>query len=278
MEVEIFSDVVCPWCYLGKARLEAALASFDGEVTLRWRAFQLDPDTPREARPLLTWLGAKFGGEARARQMMAHVTTTAAEAGLRLDFDRALITNSSTRTGCSGWPTSRKRYCSEPPRTPSLELAGVLHRAHFTDGLDIGSADVLVDLADEVGLDRASVRDYLLSTRGTADVRAEIARAHDLGITSVPTFIFAGKYAVTGGPGHRDVRRGVGRGGPAGGSRPGGHPADPEPAHRPGHRRRLPGGLTAVRSPGMGWCNPSPRPGHRQRANARPGSTILLAA
>jgi predicted DsbA family dithiol-disulfide isomerase len=198
VEVEIFSDVVCPWCYLGKTRLEAALTSFDSEVTLRWRAFQLDPDTPRTPQPLLTWLGAKFGGEQRARQMMAQVASTAAEVGLHLDFDRALITNS--------FDAHRLLWLADQPETVLLgatadtqpELAGILHRAHFTDGLDIGSPDVLVDLADEVGLDRASVRDYLMSNRGIADVRAEIARAHDLGITSVPTFIFAGKYAVTG--------------------------------------------------------------------------------
>jgi len=72
VEIEIYSDVVCPWCYLGKRRLDAALASFDddpyaGEVTLRWRPFQLDPDAPRDGRPLLGWLGTRFGGEARAR-------------------------------------------------------------------------------------------------------------------------------------------------------------------------------------------------------------------
>jgi predicted DsbA family dithiol-disulfide isomerase len=198
VEIEIFSDVVCPWCYLGKARLEAALADFDGEVNLRWRAFQLDPSTPREGRPLLTWLGAKFGGEERARQMMAHITITAAAAGLRLDFDRALIANS--------FDAHRLLWLADQPETVLFgatadtqpDLAEALHRAHFTDGLDIGSVDVLVDLADEVGLDRARVRDYLHSTSGVADVRAQIARAHDLGITSVPTFIFAGKYAVSG--------------------------------------------------------------------------------
>ncbi len=174
------------------------MADFDGEFNLRWRAFQLEPGTPRESRPLLTWLGAKFGGEQRARQMMAHVTSTAAAAGLRLDFDRALIANS--------FDAHRLLWLADQPETvlwgatadTQPELADALHRAHFTNGLDIGSFDVLVDLADEVGLDRTRVRDYLHSTMGVAEVRTEIARAQHLGITSVPTFIFAGKYEVCG--------------------------------------------------------------------------------
>lgn len=198
MEIEIYSDVVCPWCYLGKARLEAALLSYDGEVTLRWRAFQLDPNTPQDARPLITWLAPKFGGEERARQMMTHVTDTAAAEGLRLDFDRALIANSLD--------AHRLLWFADQPETVLFGatadtqplLAEALHRAHFTEGRNIASHEVLADLAAEVGLDRDRVRDYLASTEGIADVRAEIARAHDLGITSVPTFIFAGKYAVTG--------------------------------------------------------------------------------
>ena len=129
---------------------------------------------------------------------MAHVTATAAEEGLRLDFDRALIANS--------FNAHRLLWLADQPETVMFgagadtqpELAEALHRAHFTDGLDIGSPEVLADLAAEAGLDRDRVLRFLASTEGVADVRAEIARAHDLGITSVPTFIFAGKYAVTG--------------------------------------------------------------------------------
>ena len=198
MEIEIYSDVVCPWCYLGKTRLEAALRSFDGEVNLHWRAFQLDPNAPQDARPLLTWLAPKFGGEQRARQMMAHVTATALADGLRLDFDRALIANS--------FDAHRLLWFADQPETVLFgatadtqpELAEALHRAHFTDGLDIGSPEVLANLANHVGLDRDRVRDFLASTEGIADVRAEISRAHDLGVTSVPTFIFAGTYSITG--------------------------------------------------------------------------------
>jgi predicted DsbA family dithiol-disulfide isomerase len=198
VEIEIYSDVVCPWCYLGKTRLERALATYPGEVTLRWRAFQLDPDMPHECQPLLGWLGQRFGGEERARQIMGHVTALAAAEGLSLDFDRALIANT--------FDAHRLLWFADQPETvvfgagpdTQAELADALHRAHFTDGLDIGSMHTLVEIADQVGLDPDRTHQFLTSNEGTADVRAQIAHAHDVGITSVPTFVFAGKYAVTG--------------------------------------------------------------------------------
>lgn len=202
MEIEIYSDVVCPWCYLGKARLEAALRSFgdsfDGEVTLHWRAFQLDPDAPRDGRPLLEWLGPRFGGHDRARQAMAHLTATAAAEGLHLDFDRALIANTFDAHRLLWFADQPEAVVFGAHAETQPELAEELHRAHFTEGLDIASVDHLVAVAARVGLDEERARQLLGSTEGTADVRAQIAQAHDLGITSVPTFVFAGKYAVTG--------------------------------------------------------------------------------
>jgi predicted DsbA family dithiol-disulfide isomerase len=198
VEIEIYSDVVCPWCYLGKARLEAALATFDAEVTVRWRAFQLDPDAPHECRPLMPWLAAKFGGIDRARQTVAHVTALARAEDLSLDFERAVIANT--------FDAHRLLWFADQPQTvfygagpdTQAEVADALHRAHFSEGRDIGSLDVLASVAEGAGLDPDRAREFLTSTEGTADVRAQIAHAHDVGITSVPTFVFAGKYAVTG--------------------------------------------------------------------------------
>jgi predicted DsbA family dithiol-disulfide isomerase len=200
VEIEIYSDVVCPWCYLGKRRLEAALAAspLADDVVLRWRAFQLDPATPREGRPLISWLGPKFGAEDRARQTWARVTPLGAAEGIRFDFERAVIANT--------FDAHRLLWFADQPATVIFgatadtqpELAEALHRAHFTEGLDIGAYEVLTSVAASVGLDEYRVRDLLATTEGTADVRAQMAQAQDLGITSVPTFIFAGKYAVTG--------------------------------------------------------------------------------
>ncbi len=191
-------NVVCPWCYVGKQRLDQALATFDAEVTLRMRPFQLDPHAPRDGQPLLDWLGRRFGSPEQARQVMAHVTTVAEEEGLHLDFDRAIIANTFDAHRLL-WFADRPEavvFGAGPDTQP--ELADLLFRAHFTEGLDLSSVDVLVELAEAVELDGDRVRQLLTSTEGIADVRSDLVRADDLGITSVPTFVAAGKYAVTG--------------------------------------------------------------------------------
>jgi predicted DsbA family dithiol-disulfide isomerase len=206
VEIEIYSDVVCPWCYLGKRRLEAALATFDGDVVLRWRAFQLDPAAPRPGQPLMPWLAARYGGEPRARQILTHVNAMAAAEGLRLDFDRAVIANT--------FDAHRLLWLADRPEAVFFgataqtqpELAEMLHHAHFVDGLDISCPDVLIGLAADAGLAAGRVRRMLSTTEGIADVRGELARAHDLGITSVPTFVVNGRYAITGAKGVDSLR------------------------------------------------------------------------
>jgi predicted DsbA family dithiol-disulfide isomerase len=203
VELEIYADVVCPWCYIGKTRLDHALATFGGEptgadVTVRMRPFQLDPHAPRDGQPLISWLGRRFGGEDRAVHMMAQVTTVAEAEGLCLDFDRAIIANTFDAHRLL-WFADRPEavvFGAGPETQP--ELADLLYRAHFTEGLDLASTDVLVELAERVELDGGRVHQLLTSTEGIADVRGDLARADDLGITSVPTFVAAGRYAVTG--------------------------------------------------------------------------------
>ncbi|WDZ86053.1 DsbA family oxidoreductase [Micromonospora cathayae] len=189
MEIEIYADVVCPWCYIGKRRLEQALAAYEGEVTLRYRPFQLDPSPVPEPRPLVEGLGAKFGGEQRARQMFAQVTEVAAGVGLKLDFDRAVTANTFDAHRLVWFATGRGLA------TETLEA---LFRAYFTEGVDVGSRDALATVAGTVGLDEAEVRGFLDSEAGVAEVGAELAAARDLGVSSVPTFVLAGKYAVSG--------------------------------------------------------------------------------
>jgi predicted DsbA family dithiol-disulfide isomerase len=198
VEIEIYSDVVCPWCYLGAARLDAALATYDGDVTLRWRPFQLDPHAPRTPRPLMRWLSDRFGGEDRARQLTVHVTRLAEREGLHLDFERAVISNTFDAHRLLWFADLPEAVLFGAGPDTQQELAGSLHRAHFSSGSDIGDVDVLVDSAERVGLAGARVRQLLTTTEGTADVRGLLAQAHDLGITSVPTFVFAGRFGVTG--------------------------------------------------------------------------------
>jgi len=198
VEIEIYADIVCPWCYLGKRRLERALATFEPEVILRWRPFQLDPSTPTQAGPLLPWLGARFGGEERARQMTAHTAAVAAAEGLDLDFDRALIANTLLAHRLVWFADQPEAVAFGAAADTQPEIVEALHRAHFADGLDIGSVETLTSLAAEVGLDAARVRRLLDSSEGEVEVRAAMRRAQALGVTGVPAFVFAGRYLVVG--------------------------------------------------------------------------------
>ncbi|KWV34551.1 DsbA family oxidoreductase [Micromonospora rifamycinica] len=189
MEIEIYADVVCPWCYIGKRRLEQALASYDGEVTVRYRPFQLDPTPVTAPQPLLDALAAKFGGRERAEQMAGQVTRVAAGVGLTLNFDRAVSANTFDAHRLVRFADGHGR---------AGELVEALYRAHFTDGVDVGSPSALVTLATSAGLDETEVRDHLASDAGRREVAADLAAAHQLGVSSVPTFVLAGKYGVTG--------------------------------------------------------------------------------
>ncbi|NES29681.1 thioredoxin domain-containing protein [Micromonospora terminaliae] len=189
MEIEIYADVVCPWCWIGKRRLEQALERYDGEVTVRYRPFQLDPTPVTEPKPLIEALGAKFGGRDQAEGMAAHVTKVARGAGIDMNFDRAVAANTFEAHRLVRFATERGR---------AAELVERLYRAHFQDGIDVGSTDALVKLAAEVGLDETEARDYLESNLGRREVAADLSAAHQLGVSSVPTFVLAGKYAVTG--------------------------------------------------------------------------------
>ncbi|WP_433530820.1 DsbA family oxidoreductase [Micromonospora sp. CA-263727] len=189
MEIDIYADVVCPWCWIGRRRLEQALASYDGKVTVRHRPFQLDPSPVTEPRPLLDALGDKFGGAERARQMAAQVTEVGASVGLDLHFERAIAANTFDAHRLINWAAERGR---------GGETVEALHRVHFTDGVDIGAPDALAAVAADVGLDGDEARRFLDSDAGVAELTAELSAARQLGVTSVPTFVLAGKYAVTG--------------------------------------------------------------------------------
>ena len=190
MDIQVWSDVICPWCYIGKERLQQALSGFTGgAVTVTFRAYQLDPAPVPRPVPLKAALAAKFGGPERAEQMFAHVTAVAAGDGLTLNFDRAIAANTFDAHRLIAWAAGQGRQ---------QVLLEALQRAHFTDGVDIGSRPALARVAGSLGLDEFSALNYLDSSAGTAEVNADIAEARELGITSVPTFVIDGRYAVQG--------------------------------------------------------------------------------
>jgi len=192
MKVEIYSDIACPWCYIGEKRFAAALAMFDGGgVDVSFRPYQLDPAAPPTARPLTDALREKFG--ANVQPMLDRVTGVARGEGIEMHWDRALAANTIT--------AHRLLRLAHLENGPAVQraLAEKLFEAHFTNGGDVGDHALLTELAAAVGMNAERVRRYLDSTDGLAETRAEIAQAQALGIRAVPTFVFDDQYIVEGG-------------------------------------------------------------------------------
>jgi predicted DsbA family dithiol-disulfide isomerase len=195
--VEIWSDVVCPWCYLGTRRFDAALARFDhrDDVQVLRRAFQLDPtavsDHPGDDVPTHTArLAAKFGtDEAQVRQMHDRLAALGAADGIDYRFDdvRAADTRDAHRL---------LHLAHDLGRADTVERA--LFRAVFTDGEPIGDRPTLRRVAVDAGLPESDVDDVLGSDRYVAEVDADLARARELGISGVPFFVLDGRYGVSG--------------------------------------------------------------------------------
>jgi predicted DsbA family dithiol-disulfide isomerase len=189
VDVQVWSDVICPWCYIGRKRLEQSLQGFDGNVQVTFRAYQLDATPVPQPVPVKAALAAKVGGRDRADEMLGHVTSIAAGDGLTLDFDRAIAATTFDAHRLVAWAAGQGHQ---------LDMLDTLQRAHFAAGEDIGSRRSLARLAGTTGLDEASALGFLDSSGGVAEVNADLAEARELGITSVPTFVIDGKYAVQG--------------------------------------------------------------------------------
>jgi predicted DsbA family dithiol-disulfide isomerase len=192
MKVDIYSDIACPWCYIGKARFERALAAFPGgqDVQVTYRPFQLNPDTPEQALPLLDYYDSLFGPGFRDKHNQ--VGDVAKREGLDFRFDNALAVNTFTAHRLL-WLTERDYGTSV-----QHDLKNALLRSYFTDGGNVGDRDTLVDLAAEVGVDRDRAQGWLTGDEGIEQTRDAIGHARALGIQAVPTFVFEDKYAVQG--------------------------------------------------------------------------------
>jgi predicted DsbA family dithiol-disulfide isomerase len=193
IKVEIWSDVVCPWCYIGKRRFEQALAGFPhrGEVEVVWRSFELDPGAPAErhggyAENLATKYGVTVD---RAREMLASMTATAAQDGLAFDFG-------ISRPG-STFDAHRLLHLAAE-RGVQDEVKERLLRATFTEGEPSGDRESLVRLVSEAGLDADEAREVLESGRFGTEVRGDEQQAQAYGITGVPFYVVDGKYGVSG--------------------------------------------------------------------------------
>ena len=189
MNIEIWHDLVCPWCYLGKRRLEAVLVGFPGDVTMTFRAYQLDPAPVPAPLPIKQAMTAKIGDPQQVEQMLRHVTGIAHGEGLTLQYDRAVAANTFDAHRLVAWAAAQELQ---------LNMIETLQQAHFSDGVDLGSPAELARLAGEIGLDERAAAAYLATPAGTDAVNADLAEARELGITSVPTFVVDRRYVIQG--------------------------------------------------------------------------------
>jgi predicted DsbA family dithiol-disulfide isomerase len=193
MKVEIWSDIACPWCYVGKRRFESALGQFEhaGEVVVVWRSFELDPSAPRtHAEPQAELLAKKYGMPVeRARAMNERLTGEAKKEGL--DFHFELV-----RVGNTFDAHRLVHLAAESGEAEAMKER--LMRAYFTEGAALGEHETLARLGREMGLDADRVRAVLATDDFAADVRADEARARAFGISGVPFFAIDERYGVSG--------------------------------------------------------------------------------
>jgi predicted DsbA family dithiol-disulfide isomerase len=195
LTIDVVSDVVCPWCYIGKRKLEASLAQLRGaepnlSVTLRWHPFQLNPDLPAAGIARADYLEAKFGGRARAAEIYARVRSVGEQVGIAFDFDRiARQPNTLDAHRLIAWAQRR---------SDAEALVERLFHAYFVEGRFIGDRDELVAVASASALPEGEAREFIASDALRGEVEAENREAQEAGITGVPFFIFNGRTAVSG--------------------------------------------------------------------------------
>lgn len=191
VKLDIMSDPICPWCYIGKTNLDRALAQRpDHPFLITWHPFQLNPDMPKDGMDRRAYLEAKFGGKEGAVRAYAPVVEHAEKAGLKISFEAIEKTPNTLDAhrlihwaGIEGMQTA---------------VVDALFNAYFVEGRDIGDTDVLADIADSSGMDASVVLRLLSTDEDRAEIVERDAAARGMGVTSVPTFIVASQHAVPG--------------------------------------------------------------------------------
>ena len=192
IKLDILSDPICPWCYIGKTHLDRALEQRpDHPLNIEWHPFQLNPDMPREGMDRQSYLETKFGGKANAADVYGRIAEAAKAAGLKnFDLDGIKRTpNTLDAHRLIHWAGLEGRQTAAVSR---------LFKAYFEEGQDIGDSEVLLDIAAAVGLDRAMIERLLESDADLDDIRARDEHARARGVTGVPTFVLANAHVVPG--------------------------------------------------------------------------------
>jgi predicted DsbA family dithiol-disulfide isomerase len=193
ISIDVVSDVVCPWCYIGLKRLDAALEQAkEVSVDLRWRPYQLDATIPPEGHDRKQYMLAKFGSEERLKEIFARVSEAGRSAGIDFALDAIQVSpNTLDAHRVIRWAGSAENNLQ-------TEVKKRLMQAYFEEGRNIGDHAVLIDIAREAGMDAAVVEALLPTEADVAETRAEIETAQQMGVTGVPCYLLEGRYAVMG--------------------------------------------------------------------------------
>jgi predicted DsbA family dithiol-disulfide isomerase len=192
IDVEVISDAICPWCFVGKRRLEKAIQTVKGyhRFDVHWKPFQLNPTMPPGGMSRKEYREKKFGSPKVVEEMDLRMKAVGTEEGIPFALDRIEKTPNTFDAHRLIWQAGQEGV-------QDAVVEG-LFRAFFTQGRDIGDRSALVDIGVKAGLDRASLEAFLTSDEGVKDVRAEEAKAREIGVDAVPYFIIGGKIAVPG--------------------------------------------------------------------------------
>lgn len=192
MTVEIISDAICPWCWIGKRHLESAISQLAGKVAVTqiWKPFELNPDMPKEGVERAAYRKRKFGSLEYAAQLDARVASAGRNAGLKFRHDLMRWTPNTFDCHRLIWFAGREGR--------QVAVVEGLFRAYFMEGRNIGNAEVMADVAEAAGLDRARIEELIAGDEGRADVAEELARSRRLGVNGVPTFVIGGVPLVSG--------------------------------------------------------------------------------
>ena len=191
IRLDIFSDPICPWCYIGKTLLDRALETRpDHPFSVEWHPFQLNPDMPTGGMDRRAYLEAKFGGKQQAVEVYARIADAAEKAGIEIDFAKIQRTpNTMNAHRLIHWAGLEGRQNA---------VVMALFRAYFKDGRDIGSVDTLVDIAQDCGMDPEATERLFATDADLADLAARDSDARQKGITGVPAFLIAQQYVMPG--------------------------------------------------------------------------------
>ncbi|MRG55359.1 disulfide bond formation protein DsbA [Phyllobacterium sp. SYP-B3895] len=191
--IDVVSDVVCPWCFVGRKRLEQALElNPDIDVSVNWRPFQLDPTIPPQGKDRKRYMQEKFGSSDRIFEIHQQLTELGKEVGIEFDFDSIEISPNTLDAH------RLIRWASQAQPNVQDTLVGILFSYYFEQGKDIGDAEVLLEAAAEAGMDVAIVASLLPTDADAVGVRQEIDTANQIGVRGVPCFILDQKYALMG--------------------------------------------------------------------------------